>query len=176
MNAALIAACTVSKRNQEQAKFTYPKMYLTKDFDVYYVVIFRKYYHFEPTTLIKPIVDRLPIFNDEPIQPSPVSVIKVEPKSFALQHSFSISPYKDEVKQFSNIDRYIECYKHRFTESNVWCTSDLEVEKLYKDFIKNTYGIDLTMRLKDLNYTTQFCWEVVCDVCDNPNKYRFEFE
>ena len=29
--------------------------------------------------MIKPIVDRLPIFNDEPIQPSPVSVIKVEP-------------------------------------------------------------------------------------------------
>ena len=94
-----------------------------------------------------------------------MSVAHIEPKSLAVQHTFAISPHKDNSVGIGkylkhDLQKYIEWNLDRFTTSNVWRTSDLEIEKLYKDFIKNTYGISLETRLQDLNYTTQFCYEI----------------
>jgi hypothetical protein len=166
MNAAILAACATGARNsQTQTHAGYPVMHLTKDFDVYYNVVFRKYYHFESHTLVKPMapVEISPISTE--ITPTSMSIVHTEPKSLAMQHTFAVSPQKEDgpglVRYLKHdLQKYIEWNIDRFTTSNVWCTSDLEIEKLYKDFIKNTYGISLETRLQDLNYTTQFCYEI----------------
>ena len=154
-NAAIIAACTASRRNSER----YNK-YFDKDFEFYYRVKLRKYYHFEPMTLVK-VEDKLHskfcagsiCHSDVLIKP-----VQVEAKTVGIEKIFTV--YSKNCPE--GIDKYVEDNLDRYAESGIWYMSDREVIYTYIEELNKKYNIDLD---KDsLKYTTQYCWEVESDV------------
>lgn len=164
VSACLIAACASGGNTlteEQKRKESMYNQYLTPDFDLYYIVKLRKYYHFEPMTLVKANYEPCyvgsiyaPILQSE-VQLNPV---KVEAKSITVEHTFSLRA--DKCK--NGVDNYIRDNLDRYTESGIWYTSDREAIDLYVTELNKRYNIDLDP--KSLTYTNQFCWEVESDV------------
>ena len=158
-NACLIAAAAVTaRRNSGHNMYAH---YVDRDFNIYYRVKLRKYYHFEPMTLVKANYEPCYVGSIyAPICQSDVQVtpVQVEAKTIAVERMFTV--YSKNCP--NGIDNYIEENLDRYIESGVWYMSDREAIYTYLDEIKRKYNIELD---KDsLKYTTQYCWEVESDV------------
>lgn len=162
-SACIIAACAANGRlsTEQRRKEQMYTQYFTNDFTLYYRVKLRKYYHFEPMTLVKANYEPCyvgsiyaPILQSE-VQLNPVNV---EAKSIAIEHIFSLRA--DKCK--NGVDNYIKDNLERFTTSGVWFDSDRQALDLYVSELNRKYNIDLD--INSLKYTNQFCWEVECDV------------
>ena len=162
-NACIVAACAVNGRlsAEQKRKENMYNQYLTSDFNLYYRVKLRKYYHFEPMTLVKANYEPCyvgsiyaPILQSE-VQLTPV---KVAAKSIAVEHIFSLRADKCT----NGVDNYIKENLERFTTSCVWFDSDRQAVDLYVTELNKRYNIDLDP--KSLKYTNQYCWEVESDV------------
>lgn len=134
----------------------------TKDFEMYYVIKLRKYYYFEPMTLVKANYEPCYIGSIyAPILHSDVLLtpVKVDAKTVVVEKMFTVW-----AKNCPNgIDKYIEENLDRYAESGVWYMSDREVLYTYKEELDKKFNIELD---KDsIKYTTQYCWEVESDVC-----------
>lgn len=161
-SACIIAACAVNSRlSQEQKRredmYT---QYFTKDFDLYYNIRFRKYYHFERVTLVKP--DYEPFYVGSIYAPVKYDVmlhtVEVEPKSIVVERQFTIRASKCT----NGVDNYIKDNLEYFTTSGLWFDSDRQAIDLYVNELNKKYDIDLDS--SSLKYTNQFCWEVESDV------------
>ena len=154
-NACLIAAAAVTaRRNNSHNMYAH---YFDRDFNIYYRFKIRKYYHFEPMMLVKPAHEPCymgsiyaPYCQSE-VQLSPV---KVDAKTIAIEHSFSV--YEKDCP--NGVDNYIKDNLERLTVSSVWFDSDRQALDLYVNELNKRYNIDLDH--SSLAYTNQFCWEV----------------
>jgi hypothetical protein len=157
-SATIIAACAVSARRRNSANYT---QYFTKDFEFYYVVKLRKYYHFEPMTLVKANYEPCYVGSIyAPILQSDVQItpVRIEAKTVGVEKIFTV--YSKNCP--NGIDNYVEENIDRYVESGVWAMTDREVLYTYIDELNKKYNIELD---KDsLKYTTQYCWEVESDV------------
>lgn len=157
-SACIIAACAANSRKRNEHFYN---QYFDKDFELYYRVKLRKYYHFEPMTLVKAnygpcYVGSIyaPILQSE-VQLKPV---KVEAKSIFVERQFTIRADKCT----NGVDNYIKENLVNFTTSGIWFDSDRQALDLYVTELNERYNIDLDMN--SLKYTNQFCWEVESDV------------
>ena len=158
-NACIIAACAVSARKRNS---NYYNRYFDKNFEVYYKVKLRKYYHFEPMTLVKANYEPCYVGSIyAPICQSEVQVtpVQVEAKTIAVERIFTV--YSKNCP--NGIDKYVEDNLDRFAESGLWYMSDREVIYTYIDELNKKFNIELDKN--SLKYTTQYCWEVESDVC-----------
>lgn len=161
-SACIIAACAANGRlsSEQRRKEDMYTQYFTKDFEFYYKVRLRKYYHFEPMTLVTPI--DAPCYVGSIYAPVKFDVmlspVHIEARSIAVEQIFSVRA--DKCK--NGVDNYIKDNLERFTTSNVWFDSDRQAVDLYITELNKRYDIDLDP--KALKYTNQFCWEVESDV------------
>ena len=97
MNAALLAACAANiiRNNRNRTK-------TINSTNTYYKVIFKKYYHFEPMTLVAKI--DYPWFLDKHNGALAVKSVRVESKTLVVTHAFSIAANKCP----NGIDNYIK--------------------------------------------------------------------
>lgn len=162
-SACIVAACAVNGRlsAEQKRKESMYSQYFTKDWELYYRIKLRKYYHFEPMTLVKYNYEPCyvgsiyaPVLQSE-VQLKPVNI---EAKSIAIEHCFSIRADKCT----GGVDNCIEDNLEKFTTSSVWFDSDRQVFDLYITELNKKYNIDLDS--SSLKYTNQFCWEVESDV------------
>jgi hypothetical protein len=162
VSACLIAACAANGKLSAEQKLKESRynQYFTKDFELYYKVKLRKYYHFEPMTLITKETTGYSKFFGGHFCHSDVLLrpVQVEAKSIAVEHHFTLRA--DLCK--NGVDNYIKENLSRYTESSIWNSSDIEALDLYITELNRKYGIDLDP--KSLKYTNQFCWEVDTDV------------
>ena len=158
MNSApIIAACAVNARKRKQEHYN---TYFDKDFEFYYKVKLRKYYHFEPMTLVKveDIPHCKPFSKCIPQTEVVIKPVQVEAKSLVVERMFTV--YSKNCP--NGIDNYIEENLDRYAESGIWYMSDREAVYTYIEELNKKFNIDLD---KDsLKYTTQYCWEVESDV------------
>lgn len=156
MNSACLtaAAAVTARRNRGHNMYAH---YFDRDFNIYYRFKIRKYYHFEPMMLVKPTYKPCyvgsiyaPVLQSE-IQVTP---IKVDARTIAVEHSFSV--YERDCP--NGIDNYIKDNLERLTVSGVWFDSDRQALDLYVNELNKRYNIDLDP--KSLTYTNQYCWEV----------------
>ena len=154
-NACLIAAAAVTaRRNNTHNMYAH---YFDRDFNIYYRFKIRKYYHFEPMMLVKPIYE--PCYMGSIYAPFCQSEVQLTPinldaKTIAIEHSFSV--YEKNCP--NGIDNYIKDNLERLTTSSVWFDSDRQALDLYVTELDKKYNINLDKR--SLRYTNQYCWEV----------------
>ena len=154
-SACLIAACAVTARRNNNHKM-YAR-YFDSNFNVYYRFKIRKYYHFEPMMLVKPTYEPCYMgsiyapFCQSEVQLTP---IKVDAKTIAVEHSFSVN----EKKCPNGVENYIKDNLERLTTSTIWYMSDDQVLDMYTSELNKKYNIDLDK--SSLSYTNQYCWEV----------------
>ena len=159
MNAAcLIAACAVNARRRKPEHYN---VYFDKDFQFYYKVKLRKYYHFDNTTLVKANYE--PCYMGSIYAPFCQSEVQITPvqvaaKSIAVEKIFTV--YSKNCP--NGIDSYMEDNLDKYIESSIWYASDSEVLYTYIEALNNKYNIDLDK--SSLKYTTQYCWEVESDI------------
>ena len=154
-SACLIASAAVTaRRNNGHNMYAH---YFDRDFYMYYRFKIRKYYHFEPMMLVKPTYEPCymgsiyaPILQSE-VQLTP---IKVDAKTIAVEHSFSV--YEKNCP--NGVDNYIKDNLERLTNSGVWYDSDRQALDLYVTELNRKYNINLDK--SSLSYTNQYCWEV----------------
>lgn len=155
-SACLIAACAAaSRRASEQQKNSYAQ-YFTKDFDLYYRVIFRKYFYFEEMLLVTPIESPCylgsvyaPIKFDAAIKP-----VKVPAKTLAVAYSFPVRASKCK----NGIDNYVKENLELFTSSSVWHFSEQQAIEKYTEELRKELNIEVEP--ESFRYTTQYCWEI----------------
>lgn len=156
MNSASLlgAAAVTTRRNNGHNRYAH---YFDGEFDIYYRFKIRKYYHFEPMILVKPTYEPCyvgsiyaPICQSE-VQLTP---IKVDAKTIAVEHSFSV--YEKNCP--NGIDNYIKDNLERLINSGVWYDSDRQALDLYVSELNRKYNINLDK--SSLRYTNQYCWEV----------------
>lgn len=156
MNSASLlgAAAVTTRRNNGHNRYAH---YFDREFDIYYRFKIRKYYHFEPMMLVKPTYEPCyvgsiyaPICQSE-VQLTP---IKVDAKTIAVEHSFSV--YEKNCP--NGIDNYIKDNLERLINSNIWYDSDRQAFNLYVTELNRKYNINLDKGY--LRYTNQYCWEV----------------
>ena len=158
-NACIIAACAVNSRNQKKAHNMYAH-YFDKDFEIYYHINFRMYLHFRPITVVAPTGETFYIGSYyAPVLMNEIKPITLEAQSIAKQHTFSLKASKCK----NGPDKYIEEHIDDFTSSQIWGYAKEEIISMYLDKVNKKYNIDLDK--SSLDYTTQYCWEVECDVC-----------
>lgn len=158
-SACLIASAAVTaRRNNGHNMYAH---YFDRNFNIYYKFKIRKYYHFEPMMLVKPTYEPCYMgsiyapFCQSDVQVTP---IKVDAKTIAVEHSFSV--YEKNCP--NGVDNYIRDNLERLINSGVWYDSDRQALDLYITELNERYNIDLDP--KSLTYTNQFCWEVESDV------------
>ena len=126
--------------------------------DNYYRFKIRKYYHFEPMTLVDFTYEPCYMgsifarFCQSEIQLVPV---RVDAKSIFIEHVFSV--HKSNCP--NNIDTYIKDNLERLVNSSIWYDSDRQALDLYVTELNQRYNIDLDE--SSLKYTNQYCWEVI---------------
>ena len=154
-NACLIAAAAVTaRRNNGHNMYAH---YFDRDFNVYYKFKIRKYYYFEPMVLVKPTYEPCYMgsiyapFCQSEVQLTP---IKVDAKTIAVEHSFSVC----EKNCPNGIDNYIKDNLERLINSSIWYDSDRQTLDLYVTELNKKYNINLDK--SSLRYTNQYCWEV----------------
>ena len=156
MNSACIiaASAVTARRNNSHNMYAH---YFDRDFNTYYRFKIRKYYHFEPMILVKPMYESCymgsiyaPILQSE-VQLTPV---KVDAKTIAVEHSFTV--YQKNCP--NGIDNYIKDNLERLTNSGVWYDSDRQAIDSYVTELNRKYNINLDK--SSLSYTNQYCWEV----------------
>ena len=157
-SACIIAACASSGYHSvQQNKENKYRLYFTKDFELYYRVKLRKYYYFEPMTLVKTNYEPCYVGSIyAPILQSDVQItpVRTEAKTVGVEKMFTV--YSKNCP--NGIDNYVEENLDRYVESGVWSVTDREVLYTYIDELNKKYNIELD---KDsLKYTTQYCWEV----------------
>ncbi len=160
-SACIIAACASNGRAAQEKKEQMYNQYFTKDWELYYRIKLRKYYHFEPMMLVKDNYEPCYVGSIyAPILQSKVQLkpVKVEARSIVVEHIFSLRA--DKCK--NGVDNYIKENLSRYTDSSIWDISDTEALDLYATELKDRYNIELDT--KSLKYTNQFCWEVESDV------------
>ena len=150
----LTAAAVTTCRNNSHNMYAH---YFDRDFNIYYRFKIRKYYHFEPMMLVKPTYEPCYMgsiyapFCQSEVQLKP---IKVDAKSIAVEHSFSV--YEKNCPD--GIDNYIKDNLERLINSGIWYDSDRQALDLYVTELNRKYNIDLDK--SSLKYTNQYCWEV----------------
>ena len=155
-SACLIASAAVTARRNNNQHNMYAH-YFDRDFDIYYRFKIRKYYHFEPMMVVEPTYEPCYMgsiyapFCQSEVQLTP---IKVDAKTIAIEHSFSV--YEKNCPD--GIDNYIKDNLERLTNSSVWYDSDRQAFDLYITKLKRKYNIDLDK--SSLKCTNQYCWEV----------------
>lgn len=156
-NACLIAATVTSRRNNKPKE--YATYFTTDNFDLYYRVNFRMYFHFNSLKAVTPIKE--PLTNPSGgFIPESVTYIKpliIEGRTIAKSHSFPLKA--DKCKD--GPDKYVEANLERYTTSSVWDNAKEEIIEMYLEGIKDTYGI--TLERNSISYTTQYCWEIECE-------------
>ena len=156
-SACIIAACAASGRaaKAKQSHTSYAH-YFTRDFELYYVVKLRKYYHFEPVTIVTP--EESPCYVGSIYAPVKLDVmlkpVFLEAKTIAIEHKFSI---KDKYC-VGGVENFVKNNLERLTTSSVWYSSDDRALDKYVSEINRKYNIDLDQ--SSLKYTNQFCWEI----------------
>jgi hypothetical protein len=156
-SACIIAACAANGRatTTKQSHNNYAH-YFTKDFELYYVIKLRKYYHFEPMTLVTP--EESPCYIGSIYAPVKLDVmlkpVFLDAKTIAIEHQFSIRA----DKCVGGVDDFVKNNLERLTTSGVWYDSDDQVLNKYISEINRKYNIDLDR--SSLKYTNQFCWEI----------------
>jgi hypothetical protein len=131
--------------------------------DIYYHLTVRKYYHFEPLTIVAPTKkkDAKHSYRNNSFIPSsevPIETVTVPPRTVARTHCFFVSS-----KECSDgIANYLEKALDRYRTSSIWECADKVVMEEYLDYIKRIYNVDLKLNCDIV--TTQFCMEV--DSCD----------
>jgi hypothetical protein len=160
-SACVIAACSNGAYKKEHEPYS---EYIDSDFNVFYVLKVRKYYHFEPMILVTNQTDLCTNLFGKYICQSDVllKTVKAEPKSLFIEHHFSI--YKDKCSNSigKNVFEYVEQNIERFISSSVWDSSDEQALNTYIKELNRKYNI--TIDKNSLEYTNQFCWEVELDV------------
>lgn len=155
-NACLLAACAVNTHKRK----TYNQR-LDKDFNLYYKIKLKKYYHFEAIKVATIVENPHSTFLDKHIVPTAVMFkpVQVEPKSIGIEKIFTVCS-----KNCPNgIDKYVEDNLNKYTELGIWYQSDRDAVYTYIDEIKRKYNTDLEP--DSLRYTTQFCWEITLAEC-----------
>ena len=154
-SACLIATCAAaSRRNNNHNMYAH---YIDRDFNIYYRFKIRKYYHFEPMMIVKPTYEPCYMgsiyapFCQSQVQLTP---IKVDAKTIAVEHSFSV--YEKNCPD--GVDTYIKDNLERLLNNGVWYDSDRQALDLYITELNRKYNIDLDK--SSLRYTNQYCWEV----------------
>lgn len=155
-SACIIAACAAaSRRASDQQKNNYAQ-YFTKDFDLYYRVVFRKYFYFEEITLVTPIESPCyfgsiyaPIKFDTVIKP-----VRVPAKTMVITYSFPVRASKCK----NGIDNYVKENLELFTSSSVWCFSEQQaIDKYIQELNRE---LKIKVEPESFRYTTQYCWEI----------------
>ena len=151
-NAHLIAACAVSKRNQNPKKYN---LFTNHRSDYCYALVFTMYVHFNRISIMCP--DEEECFVGSYFAPIPSIHFKteeIEPQTVARNHSFMLC-----LKHLDcSIDTYVDKNINRYINSKVW--------DLYKDEIIDNYISDIERKYnvkvdkKYVDYSTQFIWEV----------------
>ena len=162
MNPAVVITACATSHNQSKAQDTEPtyKEYFDNNFNLYYILKVRKYYHFEPMMIVVPddSCHQNNFKNDYIPQTVLVRPTKVESKTLALEYQFSIRA--DKCKD--SLVNYVKNNITRYENSDVWRNSDKQVTDMYLQDISNTYNINLDRN--SLKYTNQFCWEIETNV------------
>lgn len=137
-----------------------PRLYVTWNGQTYYKVIVRKYYHFDPMTLVKANYEPCyigsiyaPIFESD-VQ---LQTVDIEAKTFALEHHFSVPASKCP----EGIEEYLKTNLNRFATSTVWYESNKEVTDMYLHHLKLIHNIEVD--ISTLTYSNQYCWEIECE-------------
>lgn len=126
--------------------------YFTKDFDIYYQVAVRKYYHFEPLNLIKPIGEFYTGSIYAPYKSLFIEPVQIPGDTVVVEHKFSILASKCP----NGIDKYMEENIDRYTQSTVWNGSDRKAINMYLNRLANTYNVNLEADC--LDYSNAFYW------------------
>ena len=149
-SACMIAACAATARASRKEE---PVRILADE--LYYKVTFRKYYRFDPLSLVDfatKICESI-----EPsvsIAPMPLRVINIESRSSAIQQSFSVRASKCP----NGIDNYIKENLTQITSSKDWLELDRCVVADYISYVDLMYGVKLLA--EDVLYTIEYYWEV----------------
>ena len=149
MNAAILAACATNIIKNNQVK----TIHTTGTGELYYKVILKKYYHFEPMTLVAKI--NYPWFLDKHNGALAVKTIKVESKTLSVAHAFSIAASKCP----NGVDSYIKENLTRFSNSAIWQVYDKQVINKYHTELMDKYDIDVEP--SSFIFTSEYYWEVV---------------
>lgn len=126
--------------------------------DNYYRFKIRKYYHFEPMTLVNFTYEPRYMgsifarFCQSEIQLVPV---RVDAKSIFIEHIYSVH----KINCPHGFDTYIKDNLEKLTNSSIWYDSDRQALDLYVTELNQRYNIDLDE--SSLKYTNQYCWEVM---------------
>lgn len=152
-SACLIAACAVSKRQQNPQ---YYNTYLDFRGNVYYGVNIRMYIHFNPITIVKPVEEAYYGSYFAPIPTTIIDTVKLEAKTLAKEHHFTVN--SDKCKP--TIEKYVESRLNDFIGSGIWELYKNEMIDMYITDINKKYNIDLDK--SSLDYSIQYVWEVDC--------------
>ena len=150
-SACIIAACAANartRRNEDQV------VHFTAE--PYYKVTLRKYYRFDPLSLAELATQICePVDPNISIAPMPLRVINIEPRSSAVQQSFSVRASKCH----NGIDNYIKENLAQITSSEDWLELDSCAVADYVSYVDLMYGVKL--HAEDVLYTTEYYWEVL---------------
>lgn len=150
-----LTASTIAHRKEDCNMYFYP---FDNNPDNYYRFKIRKYYHFEPMTLVnftyKPRCIG-PIF--VPLCQSKIQLmpVKVDAKTIFIEHVYSIHKFNCP----HGIDIYIKDNLEKIVNEGVWHDSDAQALDLYVTELNKKYNIDLDK--SSLRYTNQYCWEMI---------------
>ena len=150
-SACIIAACATNARTRRKRE----ENANSSAEELRYKVTLRKYYYFEPATIMgKWLGTQYPVLNDEVIPVIAITPITVDAKTYGLASSFSVK----ESLCANGIDAYIRENLERITSTNEWKDMHVQVLNDYCADIKLCHGIDIDPA--GLNYTTEYYWEV----------------
>ena len=154
-SACLIAACAVNSRRNNEYKY---KKYIDKELNLYYIVKYRMYLHFNSIEAI--ILDKI----NSNLSPrldgfipqgcSLTKRVKIEPRTICKQYTFSV----DSKKCYTGIDDYIKDNKSKFEDSSIWDMYKYELINMYKKWVEDKYNVVLDDSY--LDYNIQFCYEI----------------
>ena len=137
-SACIIAACAVASHNRTN---NHINSHYPIDVEIIHKVIFRRYVHFKKVVVIR--------VNDNTFTP-----ITIESQTIATQHMFCISSKRCP----HGVNAYVNERYNDFVNSDVWVYHHNDTMELYKNSVKDKYGVDITS--SECAYDIEFCWEV----------------
>lgn len=149
-SACLIAACAANARASRKEE---PVRILADE--LYYKVTFRKYYRFDPLSLVD-FATKIcaQVEPDTSVAPMPIKIVSVAARSYAVQQSFSVRASKCS----GSVDSYIRENLGQITSSADWLELDKQVINDYIKYVDFVYNIKLCA--EDVLYTAEYYWEV----------------